>query len=49
MPAEVLEEAIGRGATVVQTYGLTETASQVTTLAPDGGRERKPARRGGRC
>jgi O-succinylbenzoic acid--CoA ligase len=34
VPAEVLEEAIGRGATVVQTYGLTETASQVTTLAP---------------
>ena len=34
MPDDVLEEAIGRGATVVQTYGLTETASQVTTLAP---------------
>ena len=34
VPDEVLEEAIGRGATVVQTYGLTETASQVTTLAP---------------
>ena len=34
---EVLEEAIGRGATVVQTYGLTEAASQVTTLAPAGG------------
>ncbi len=34
VPADVLEEAIGRGATVVQTYGLTETASQVTTLAP---------------
>ena len=34
VPAEVLEEALGRGATVVQTYGLTETASQVTTLAP---------------
>ncbi len=31
---EALEEAIGRGATVVQTYGLTETCSQVTTLAP---------------
>jgi o-succinylbenzoate---CoA ligase len=31
---EPLEEAIGRGATVVQTYGLTETCSQVTTLAP---------------
>jgi o-succinylbenzoate---CoA ligase len=35
VPDEVLEEAIGRGATVVQTYGLTEAASQVTTLAPD--------------
>ena len=34
VPSEVLEEAIGRGATVVQTYGLTETASQVTTLSP---------------
>ena len=34
VPAEVLEEALGRGATVVQTYGLTETASQVTTLSP---------------
>jgi o-succinylbenzoate---CoA ligase len=34
VPDEVLEEAVGRGATVVQTYGLTETASQVTTLAP---------------
>jgi O-succinylbenzoic acid--CoA ligase len=34
VPEEVLEEAIGRGATVVQTYGLTEAASQVTTLSP---------------
>jgi O-succinylbenzoic acid--CoA ligase len=34
VPVEVLEEASGRGATVVQTYGLTEAASQVTTLAP---------------
>jgi O-succinylbenzoic acid--CoA ligase len=34
VPDEVLGEAIGRGATVVQTYGLTEAASQVTTLAP---------------
>lgn len=34
VPVDALEEAIGRGATVVQTYGLTETASQVTTLAP---------------
>jgi o-succinylbenzoate---CoA ligase len=34
VPEEPLEEAIGKGATVVQTYGLTETCSQVTTLAP---------------
>ena len=37
--SEPLEEALGRGATVVQTYGLTETCSQVTTLAPG----RRPA------
>ena len=49
VPAEVLEEAIGRGATVVQTYGLTETASQVTTLAPAGGASASSARPGGRC
>ncbi len=34
VPAEGLEEALGRGATVVQTYGLTESCSQATTLAP---------------
>ncbi|HYU60134.1 MAG TPA: o-succinylbenzoate--CoA ligase [Solirubrobacterales bacterium] len=34
VPVEVMEEATGRDATVVQTYGLTEAASQVTTLAP---------------
>ncbi|HET7484577.1 MAG TPA: o-succinylbenzoate--CoA ligase [Solirubrobacterales bacterium] len=34
VPETTLEEAIGRGATVVQTYGLTEACSQVTTLAP---------------
>jgi o-succinylbenzoate---CoA ligase len=34
VPEQVLEEALGRGATVVQTYGLTEAASQVTTLEP---------------
>ena len=34
MPEDALAEAIGRGATVVQTYGLTEAASQVTTLEP---------------
>jgi o-succinylbenzoate---CoA ligase len=39
VPVSVLEEAIGRGATVVQTYGMTEAASQVTTLSPaDAGR-----------
>jgi o-succinylbenzoate---CoA ligase len=34
VPVEVIEEAAARGATVVQTYGLTEAASQVTTLEP---------------
>jgi len=34
VPVEVIEEATGRGAEVVQTYGLTEAASQVTTLEP---------------
>jgi O-succinylbenzoic acid--CoA ligase len=34
VPEEALEEATGRGATVIQTYGLTEATSQVTTLAP---------------
>lgn len=34
VPQEVLEQALAKGATVVQTYGLTETCSQVTTLAP---------------
>jgi O-succinylbenzoic acid--CoA ligase len=34
VPEEALEEALAKGATVVQTYGLTETCSQVTTLAP---------------
>ncbi|HEX2392873.1 MAG TPA: o-succinylbenzoate--CoA ligase [Solirubrobacterales bacterium] len=34
VPEEPLEEALGRGATVVQSYGLTETCSQVTTLSP---------------
>jgi len=40
VPADVLEEALERGATVVQTYGLTETASQVTTLSPAEARTR---------
>jgi O-succinylbenzoic acid--CoA ligase len=34
VPEEMLEEASRRGAMVVQTYGLTEAASQVTTLSP---------------
>lgn len=34
VPDEVLSEALALGATVVQTYGLTEAASQVTTLSP---------------
>ncbi|MBM3666281.1 MAG: o-succinylbenzoate--CoA ligase [Actinobacteria bacterium] len=34
VPDEVLSEALALGATVVQTYGLTEACSQVTTLAP---------------
>src|SRR5688572_16399554 len=34
VPPEMLAEALGRGATVIQTYGLTEACSQVTTLAP---------------
>jgi O-succinylbenzoic acid--CoA ligase len=34
VPEDALREALDCGATVVQTYGLTETCSQVTTLAP---------------
>jgi O-succinylbenzoic acid--CoA ligase len=34
VPDGALKEALAKGATVVQTYGLTETCSQVTTLAP---------------
>lgn len=37
---EVLEEAVARGASVVQTYGLTEAASQVTTLSPGDARRK---------
>jgi O-succinylbenzoic acid--CoA ligase len=40
VPVDVLEEALGRGASVVQTYGMTETASQVTTLAPQDARRK---------
>lgn len=32
VPRDVLEEALAAGAPVVQTYGMTETCSQVTTL-----------------
>ena len=39
LPLDVLEEAEARGATVVQTYGLTEACSQVCTLAPSEARE----------
>jgi o-succinylbenzoate---CoA ligase len=35
VPLDALREALTRGATVVQTYGMTETCSQVTTLAPE--------------
>jgi O-succinylbenzoic acid--CoA ligase len=34
VPVEVIAEAADRGAAVVQTYGLTEAGSQVTTLTP---------------
>jgi o-succinylbenzoate---CoA ligase len=34
VPEDALRRALDRGATVVQTYGMTETCSQVTTLAP---------------
>jgi O-succinylbenzoic acid--CoA ligase len=34
LPLELLERATAAGATVVQTYGMTETCSQVATLAP---------------
>ena len=40
VPPEPLEEALARGATVVQTYGLTEACSQVTTLAPPDARRK---------
>jgi o-succinylbenzoate---CoA ligase len=40
VPLDVLEEAIDRKASVVQTYGLTETASQVTTLVPQEARRK---------
>ena len=48
VPEDPLEEAISKGATVVQTYGLTEACSQVTTLAPADAK-RKLGSAGGRC
>jgi len=46
IPEEVLDEALALGATVVQTYGLTEACSQVTTLSPaDAERKRGSAGR----
>ena len=46
VPGEMLDEALGRGATVVQTYGLTEACSQVCTLsAADASRKRGSAGR----
>jgi O-succinylbenzoic acid--CoA ligase len=35
VPEDALREALDRGGTVVQTYGMTETCSQVTTLTPE--------------
>ncbi len=35
VPQSLLEECAGRGVPVVQTYGLTEAASQVATLSPE--------------
>jgi o-succinylbenzoate---CoA ligase len=40
VPRAALEEALDRGATVVQTYGMTETCSQVTTLSPEDARRK---------
>jgi O-succinylbenzoic acid--CoA ligase len=46
VPAELLDEALGRGANVVQTYGMTETCSQICTLsAADASRKRGSAGR----
>jgi O-succinylbenzoic acid--CoA ligase len=44
-PLALLQECHARRVPVVQTYGLTEAASQVTTLAP-GDAERKPGSAG---
>lgn len=46
VPVETLESAAEAGATVVQTYGMTEASSQVTTLSPaDAERKRGSAGR----
>src|SRR5262249_23537995 len=45
VPPDALREALGRGATVVQTYGMTETCSQVSTLAPEDAERRVGAPR----
>ena len=34
VPVDAIEEATGRGATVIQVYGMTETSSQVALLEP---------------
>jgi o-succinylbenzoate---CoA ligase len=39
-PLPLLERAVRAGIPVVQTYGLTETASQVATLAPEDARHK---------
>jgi O-succinylbenzoic acid--CoA ligase len=39
-PLPLLERALAAGAPVVQTYGLTETASQVATLSPQDARRK---------
>ena len=35
MPKPLLEAALALGAPVLQTYGMTETASQAATLPPE--------------
>jgi o-succinylbenzoate---CoA ligase len=40
VPEDALRDALDRGATIVQTYGMTETCSQVTTLAPEDARRK---------
>lgn len=42
-PHGLLDEALGRGASVVQTYGLTEACSQVCTLAVTDARRKRGA------